>query len=162
MLCYTILVKINLSTTDLAAGHLAPLSAHLPPIIKNSGPRGSERFFDFFTSNIRNPNTRAAYMRAVSSFFNWLQRRRVTELGAVKPLHVAAYIEELQKVRSKPTVKQHLAAIRVLFDWLVIGHVMDINPAHSVKAPKYSIKKGKTTVLSAEEARTLLDSIKTT
>lgn len=83
------------------------------------------------------------------------------DLSAVKPIHVAAYIEELQKVRSKPTVKQHLAAIRVLFDWLVVGHIMDINPAHSVKAPKYSIRKGKTTVLSADETRVLLDSIDT-
>lgn len=62
---------------------------------------------------------------------------------------------------SKPTVKQHLAAIRMLFDWLVIGHVMDTNPAHSVRAPKYSIKKGKTSVLSIDEARELLDSIDT-
>jgi hypothetical protein len=35
------------------------------------------------------------------------------------------------------TVKQHLAAIRMLFDWLVTGHVIETNPAHSVRGPRY-------------------------
>ncbi|HUS10754.1 MAG TPA: tyrosine-type recombinase/integrase [Pyrinomonadaceae bacterium] len=133
----------------------------LPPILVNAGPKGSERFRDFFTSTIRNANTRAAYLRATRSFFNWLQKNHITDFSAVKPVHVAAYIEELQTIRSKPTVKQHLAAIRMLFDWLVIGHVMDTNPAHSVRAPRYSTKKGKTPILSSGETRELLDSIDT-
>jgi site-specific recombinase XerC len=53
-------------------------------------------------------------------------------------------------------VKQHLAALRMLFDWLVVGHVLDTNPAHAVRGPKYSQKKGKTPVLDREEARALL------
>src|SRR4051812_42691258 len=60
---------------------------------------------------------------------------------------------------SPPTVKQHLAALRMLFDWLVTGHVLDVNPAHAVRGPKYVVKKGKTPVLAADEARELLDSI---
>ena len=59
-------------------------------------------------------------------------------------------------------MKQHLAAIRMLFDWLVTGQVIPLNPAHAVRGPKHSVKKGKTSVLSAEEMRTLLDSIDTT
>ena len=70
-----------------------------------------------------------------------------------------SYIEELLQTLSKPSVKQHLAGLRMLFDWLVVGHIMDVNPAHSVRGPKFSQKKGKTPVLAAEEARTLLDSI---
>jgi integrase/recombinase XerD len=77
----------------------------------------------------------------------------------VKPIHVATFIEELSQELSKPTVKQHLAALRMLFDWLVVGHIMDVNPAHAVRGPKHSVRKGKTPVLTAEEARTLLDSI---
>src|ERR1039458_4612790 len=79
------------------------------------------------------------------------------DLALVKPIHIAAFIEELLGELSKPTVKQHLAGLRMLFDWLVVGHVMDVNPAHAVRGPKYSQKKGKTPVLTAEEARTLLD-----
>jgi integrase/recombinase XerD len=58
-------------------------------------------------------------------------------------------------------VKVHLAAVRMLFDWLVTGHIMDVNPAHAVRGPKHVVKKGKTPVLRAEEARTLLATIDT-
>ena len=74
---------------------------------------------------------------------------------------IAAYIEDLQSKRSAPTVKQHLAAIRMLFDWLVIGQIVEVNPASSVRRPKYVVKRGKTPVLKSEQARQLLDSIKT-
>ena len=67
----------------------------------------------------------------------------------------------LGKDFEKPTVKQHLAAIRMLFDWLVIGQVVATNPAHSVRGPKHVVKTGKTTVLTGEQARELLDSIDT-
>jgi integrase len=77
----------------------------------------------------------------------------------MQPFHVAAFIKDLQAEVSSPTVKQHLAAIRMLFDWLVTGHVIDVNPAHAVRGPIYVVKKGKTPVLTADEARTLLDSI---
>jgi site-specific recombinase XerD len=72
---------------------------------------------------------------------------------------VAGYIEILQARLAAPSVKQHLAAIRMLFDWLVIGQIIAVNPASPVRGPKYSVKKGKTAVLSAEEARRLLGSI---
>ena len=71
-------------------------------------------------------------------------------------MHVAGYIEQLGRVRSKPTVKQHLAAIRILFDWLVTGQVVASNPAHPVRGPKHSVKKGKTSVLDADEMHDLL------
>jgi len=60
-----------------------------------------------------------------------------------------------------PTVKQHLAAIRMLFDFLVTGQIIPMNPAASVRGPKYVVKRGKTPVLTADQARLLLDSIKT-
>ena len=41
-------------------------------------------------------------------------------------MHVAAYIEQLRQARSAPTVKQHLACIRMLFDWLVTGQVIAV------------------------------------
>jgi len=75
-------------------------------------------------------------------------------------MHVAAYLKVLEKEgRSAPTIKKHLAALRMLFDWLVVGQVIPLNPAHAVRGPKHSVRKGKNPVLAAEEARTLLDSI---
>lgn len=132
----------------------------LPAMIVREGERATIRFLEFFTANIRNPNTRAAYARAVGQFMSWCDRRGLS-LPQVQPMLVAAYIEDLQLRREPQTVKQHLAAIRMLFDWLVIGQVIPMNPASSVRGPKYVIKKGKTPVLSAEDARLLLDSIDT-
>src|SRR5205085_5168768 len=42
-----------------------------------------------------------------------------------------------------------------------VGQVVSFNPASSVRGPRYSIRKGKTPVLSAADARRLLDSIET-
>jgi site-specific recombinase XerC len=79
----------------------------------------------------------------------------------VQPFHVAAFVKELQGQFSPPTVKQHLAALRMLFDWLVTVHVIDANPAYAVRGPRDVVMKGKTPVLAADEARALLDSIPT-
>src|SRR5918992_453277 len=133
----------------------------LPAMVLAAGEHGAYRFLDFFASNIRNPNTRAAYFHNVCDFFAWCQGRGVRELAEVRPHHVAGYIERMTKTHAAPTVKQHLAAIRMLFDWLVVGQVVPSNPASSVRGPKYVVKQGKTPVLLGEEARRLLDSIKT-
>ena len=119
----------------------------------------SRRFIEFFTANIRNPNTRRAYARAATEFANWCDHQGLRELRDIEPVHVAAYIEGLQGNLAAPSVKLHLAGIRMLFDWLVVGHVLAVNPASSVRGPKHKVKKGKTPVLTAEEARVLLDSI---
>src|SRR5215813_1448916 len=132
----------------------------LPNIVSREGPETSERFVEFFTANIRNKNSRLSYARAVGCFLEWCERRGAT-LQTIKPVLVAAYIEELTQERAPQTVKQHLAAIRMLFDWLVTGQVAPFNPASSVRGPRYSIKKGKTPVLSTEEMRRLLNSIDT-
>ena len=120
----------------------------------------ARRFWEFFAVTIRNPNTRRAYLTAVRRFDEWCQRYGIA-LATVEPMVVAAYVEELVRLRSPATVKQHLAAIRSLFDWLVLGQVVGFNPAASVRGPKYVVKGGKTPVLSAEETRELLGSIET-
>jgi integrase/recombinase XerD len=143
---------------------LAAVSEHVvvPAMIVDAGERATRRFLEFFAATIRNKNTRTAYLHAVSRFFAWCERHRIGQLADIEPLHVAAYIEALGKDFEKPTVKQHLAAIRMLFDWLVTGQVVATNPAHAVRGPKHVVKTGKTTVLDAEQARKLLDSIDTT
>jgi site-specific recombinase XerD len=119
----------------------------------------AKRFIEFFTANIRNRNTRTAYAHAVSEFAAWCDRNKLNELSDIEPVHVAAYVESLQGCLSAPSIKQHLAGIRMLFDWLVVGQVLAINPAAAVRGPKYSVRKGKTPILGADEARALLDSI---
>ena len=136
------------------AGRSSPPSSPTPA----TGPPAASSSSSPPTS--ANPNTRAAYAQAVAQFLRWAEERGLT-LRTIEPIAVAAYVEELKARLAAPSVKQHLAAIRMLFDWLVTGQVLPINPAASVKAPKHVVKKGKTPVLSAEDARTLLDSIAT-
>jgi integrase/recombinase XerD len=131
----------------------------LPALVGREGESASWRFLDFFTVHIRNANTRAAYARGAKLFLDWCEARGITELRAIQPMHVAGYIEQLQKERSAPTVKQHLACLRMLFDWLVTGQVVPSNPAHAVRGPRHSVSKGATPVISSEEARDLLDSM---
>jgi site-specific recombinase XerD len=133
-------------------------SLHLPEIIVSAGPEASEKFLEFFAATIRNKNTRAAYYRAVCGFFDWCRDRGLS-LDQVRPMVVAAWVES--HPGSAPTIKQHLAAVRMLFDYLVINQVVPVNPAASVKGPAHSTKKGKTPVLTGQEARQLLESIDT-
>jgi site-specific recombinase XerD len=149
-------------TTGIIPLQEPPVLMHMaatPPALFLPHAKAAERFFDFFTANIRNQHTRRAYYQAACQFSAWCQGRGLYDLTAVKPLHVAAYIEALQEERSKPTAKQDLAAIRMLFDWLVVGHVLEVNPAHAVRGPKHVVKKGRTSVLDREEARALIAGI---
>lgn len=134
--------------------------AGLPAAIADAGAHAGRRFIEFFTANIRNRNTRMAYAQAVRKFFLWCEEKRL-DLERIQPVHVAAYIEQLGEQLSRPTVKQHLAAVRMLFDYLVTGGVLPMNPASSVRGPKHVVKRGKTPVLKADEARALFDSIPT-
>ena len=142
-----------------------------PAMVADAGDHAAKRFQDFFGVPIDNDNTAMAYYRAVSSFFVWLEEHGIRELVDIEPLHVAAYIKTLQvsepgnrtvkeRAAANPTRKQHLAAIRMLFDWLVVGQVIAINPAHAVRGPKHAVKRGKTRVLTEDQARRLLESIK--
>jgi site-specific recombinase XerD len=142
---------------------LAPISAsHAPVLVDASGPRASYRFLEFFTANIRNSHTRRAYARAAVEFFDWLAAKGVTQLADIESIHVAAYIEELTRERSAPTAKLRLAALRHLFDWMVIGQIMPTNPAAPVRGPLHIVRRGKTPVLDPAEARQLIDAIDAT
>jgi site-specific recombinase XerD len=134
----------------------------LPALVAASGERAGVRFLEFFAASIRNPHTRRAYARAAGEFLAWCEKAGVASLSAVQPLHVAAWIEAQTRERAAPTVKQHLAAIRHLFDRLVTGQVVPVNPAASVRGPAHSVRTGKTPVLDPAEARQLLDSIDVT
>jgi len=132
------------------------------PIIADAPQRTRTRFLEFFAANIRNANTRRAYARAASDCLTWCFDHGVRDLTAITPIHVAGWIEELGQSLSAPTVKQRLAAVRHLFDWLVMGQILPFNPASSVRGPTYSSRSGRTPVLEVEEARALLDAIDVT
>lgn len=134
-----------------------PNAPTLPTVIAKAGEKTGRRFLEFFAANIRNVNTRQAYAQACSSFLEAMDSVGLT-LQLIEPLHVAAYVEQLTQQRAPSTVKQHVAAIRQMFDYLVTGQSLPFNPAASVKPPKHVSEGGKTPILQAEELRTLFAS----
>jgi integrase/recombinase XerD len=147
-----------LQPVNTSGGSLQPVRGMVPSLFADAGTDATRRFIEFFTANIRNRNTRAAYAFAVARFARWCDTKGLA-LTQLTPVIVAAYIEELGQHLDKPSVKQHLAALRMLFDYLVTGQVLLMNPAYAVRGPKHVVKTGRTPVLSAEETRILLDCI---
>jgi site-specific recombinase XerD len=143
-----------------AALALPAAGALIPTLIAAASDQASWRYVDFFTANIRNPNTRRAYVRACGTFLAWADERG-RSLGTIRPYDVALYIESRQQTHSAPDVKQSLAAIRMLFDWLITGQILPHNPAAAVRGPKHVVKTGVTPVLEGKEWRKLLDAIPT-
>src|ERR1700747_2888300 len=114
-----------MSDSELAVV-VAPPTFPTPLLIERPEPSTRKKFFEFFTGPIRNANTRAAYYRAIQQFLAWVERAGYQQLEDIEPITVAAYIETLQRQAAPPTVKQHMAAIRMLFSWLTekgsLGH----------------------------------------
>jgi site-specific recombinase XerD len=137
----------------------------VPALFADAGEKAADRLIEFFAAHIRNKHTRTAYAQAIWRFSDWCGEHGF-RLEALKPVHVAGYVELLGKRTeeggaglSKPTVKQHLAALRMLFDWMVTGQVVPYNPATSVRGPKYVLTKGKTPVLTEDEAKALFEAL---
>ena len=148
----------DLLPAEASADAALPAPRATTPALFSPTGRAERRFWKFFTAHIRNPNTRLAYLAALRRFADWCERRGLA-FDQVEPMVVAAYIEQLTAMLSPASVKQHLAALRMLFDWLVVGQVLPFNPASSVRRPRHVVKTGKTPVLSAKETRALLDDI---
>jgi hypothetical protein len=86
-------VQLPVIIEPTTLGALTPLpAAHLiPTLIAAAGDQAAWRYVDFFTSNIRNPNTRRAYARACHQFFTWADERGLS-LGTIRPYDVSLYI----------------------------------------------------------------------
>jgi site-specific recombinase XerD len=134
----------------------------MPALIVRAGANAQKRFLEFFAAQIRNRNTREAYLRAVRDFLDWAETEaQIDDLLDIEPVHVAAWVELKTRTYEAQSVKQQLAALRHLFDWLVTGHVLHTNPASFVRGPKFSYTKDKTPILTPNEARKLIRSIPT-
>src|ERR1700740_2076006 len=138
---------------------IAPQIFPAPILIERAGATTRKNVFEFFTVPIRNANTRAAYYRAIQQFLAWAERAGYQDLEDIEPITVAAYIEVLQRRAAAPTVKQHMAAIRMLFSWLTEKGVLAMNPAREVKTERFSRAEGKTPAFVDGEVQQLLDVI---
>ena len=140
--------------------------ADVPSMVHTSGEHASFIFLEFFAADIRNTHTRRAYVRACRDFFAWCETRGLTHLRMISPMVVAAYIEWLgapravaQQSYAPPSVKLSLAALRRLFDYFVVRQLMPLNPALSVRGPRFSVTRGATSPLEPEQVRELFAAI---
>src|SRR3984957_13930738 len=129
----------------------------VPALVADVGPEATKRFFEFFTVPIRNKNTRTAYYHAIGQFLAWCERAGFRHLEDIEPITVAAYIE--QHTGSPATIKQHMAAIRMLFSWLTEKGILAMNPAREVKTEKFSRTEGKTPAFDTEQVQKVLKKI---
>src|SRR3954449_1679127 len=135
-----------------------------PPIVRAAGPGAEYAYADFFKAKISNPNTRKAYKHAVDRFLGWCQLRGLG-LRQVTSFVVGDYLEhhlndQDGRPLAAPSKKQHLAALRHFFDNQQMYHGVGINPASSVRGPKYSAREGKTPAFHDKQVRDLIDSVK--
>ena len=129
----------------------------IPAVLQYAGQDVLKAFATFFTDQIRNKNTRDAYLRNTTSFFEWCELKGLA-FTDIESYHISAYVEELMQRKSASTVKQHLASIKMLFDWLVTNQQVPRNPAAAVRGPKLVQRRGKTPVLFADGAKEFFDS----
>jgi len=128
-----------------------------PKMVASAGDAGRFAWEEFFKGKIRNPHTRAAYLRAVRQLLCWCEQF-AAELKDITPGMIGEYLDQLKL--AVPSKKVHLAGIRTFFDVLVQRHVIVLNPAHSVRTERYSVMEGRTPEISVGEAKMLLASIK--
>lgn len=150
------LVRTTSGVLESAGG-----ASGMPALIVRAGGQAEKRFLEFFAAQIRNRNTREAYLRAVRDFLGWAESVGVGGLLDIEPMHVATWVELKMRGYEAQSVKQQLAALRHFFDWLVMGQVLTINPAGFVRGPKFSCAVGKTPILSPNETRRLIRAIPT-
>ena len=147
------------ASTSATSSFSTAAGVFVPDQIANSGPAGRRAWLEFFAAQIRNPNTRQAYARAAHRLFDWLAEYGINDVVDIEPVHIAVWLEARMREASRPTVKQELAGIRRLFDWLTVRQVVSSSPAAAVRGPKHTVRRGTTPVLSAAECRRFLQSI---
>lgn len=133
----------------------------IPEIILDAGPAARFAWEEMFIGQIRNLDTRRAYYRAASVFLEWCAARNL-QLTTIAPADVGRYLESLRESHHITSQKQILAALRKLFDFMVVRHAIVLNPAASVRTEKYQVIEGKTPEITLKQARRLLSSIDTT
>jgi site-specific recombinase XerD len=141
---------------------VAPAEDHALALFAVGDGSARERAEEFFFAHIENPNTRAAYQRAVKGFFLYIRKNGIEHFSQVTPVVVSRWVQDLKAANLETaTIKQRLAAVKGFLDYLATGGIIPVNPAVSVRGPKYSANRGKTPVLTGQQAAQLLASIDT-
>lgn len=134
----------------------------LPAIVLAAGEEGARHFLNFFVASIRNRHTRRAYARQARDFLAWCEAGGLVTIRQVRTEHAAAYVELLTRGGGEASsVKQALAALRMLFDWLVVGQVVPASPFAAVRGPRLVVDEGRTSCLDGTQVVELFEAIPT-
>lgn len=133
------------------------ISQALPVLFGEPESPAYEAWDDFFRGMIQNDYTRIAYERATRRFFAWLPAG--IAIKKITPGMVGRYLSSMARY-SIPTRKLHMAALRKFFDILVQRHIMNVNPAASVRGPRQQVMEGRTPEITIEQARKVIASVR--
>jgi site-specific recombinase XerD len=143
--------------------HSAPAveGVALPPLVLAAGEGAARAFLYFFVAHIRNRHTRRAYARQARDFLAWCEARGLGDVRQVRTEHAAAYVEALARGRLETSsVKQALAALRALFDWLVVRQAVPAgSPFAAVRGPRLVVDEGRTPCLDGGQVVGLFEAI---
>ena len=119
----------------------------------------AETLLNTLEGKISNPNTRQAYKNAWRQFFLFCSKYKL-ELDRIRPYHFELW--RTQHTGSIATQRQHLAAIRLLFNNLLQRGLLDLNPAAEATVDRHNPQSSHTPVFDNAEINLFLQSIQPT
>ena len=135
----------------LAATELIPSSA------ESKRQKTRKTLLNIIEGRIQNPNTRRAYKNAWKKFFEFCSEYKLA-LDRLEPFHLGMFLR--RHLGGVATQRQHLSAIRLLFDELLEQGVVELNPAARTKPPRLQRESSHTPVFEAAEIKAFLGAIK--
>lgn len=109
-------------------------------------------------ANLENFCTRRAYQHALQDFMRFTGISRPEEFRQITRAHIIAFRDELRKRDlSGTTIRNRLAALSSLFEYLCEQNAVTHNPVKGVKRPSVESYEGKSPALGDHQARALLD-----
>jgi integrase len=146
-----------MSDSELAV--VSPQTFQAPILIERAGPSTRKKFFEFFYGPDPQRAHQSRLLPGNPTVLGLGGARRLSGAEDIEPITVAAYIETLQRQAAPPTVKQHMAAIRMLFSWLTEKGVLAMNPARESQDREIFAAEGKTPAFVEGEVQRLLDAV---
>lgn len=161
------IVPVSPDALPVSNDELAKLLRNFEPpaIVADAGSFATYAYAEFFSAQIRNPNTRKAYRRAVDRFLAWYDDRHLRFQEISSPV-ISEYLDhhlvkDSGQPLSTPSIKLHLAALKHFYDAQERRHGVLFNPATAVRGPAYKVTKGKTRPFQKGQVKKLLKSIDT-
>lgn len=131
----------------------------MTPVLYSPDLKAAKRFWEFFMGVSKNHNTRMAYKRATYRFADWCEQYAL-ELSDIEPVHIEAYTQQMEATHAPASIKQHMSALKKLFDFFITGQIVTFNPVDAVARPVERITRGKTDILEPTQMKHLFKSIK--